>query len=72
MAAASPSKPRTPTRHDKGLEHSRAPTTHTLKPASERFPGITENEAFCMRLAQGIGLNVAPVKIGTIGNRRVC
>ncbi|MYE53132.1 MAG: type II toxin-antitoxin system HipA family toxin, partial [Gammaproteobacteria bacterium] len=49
-----------------------APTTHTLKPASERFPGITENEAFCMRLAQGIGLNVAPVKIGTIGNRRVC
>lgn len=48
-----------------------APTTHILKPASERFPGITENEAFCMRLAQGIGLNVAPVEIRAIGNRRV-
>ncbi len=53
------------------LPQSGAPTTHILKPASERFPGITENEAFCMRLAQGIGLNVAPVEIRTIGNRRV-
>ena len=48
-----------------------APTTHIMKPPIERFPGTTENEAFCMRLAQGIGLNVAPVEIRTIGNRRV-
>ncbi|MCY4213300.1 MAG: type II toxin-antitoxin system HipA family toxin [Gammaproteobacteria bacterium] len=53
------------------LPQSGAPTTHILKPVSERFPGITENEAFCMRLAQDIGLNVAPVEIRTIGNRRV-
>ena len=43
-----------------------APTTHILKPPSERFPGITENEAFCMRLgtcAVGIhGCKSAPTR----------
>ena len=48
-----------------------APTTHILKPPIERFPGTTENEAFCMRLAHDIGLEVAPVEIRAIGNRPV-
>jgi serine/threonine-protein kinase HipA len=38
------------------------PTTHILKPPIERFKGTTENEAFVMRLAKTIGLNVAHVE----------
>lgn len=38
------------------------PTTHILKPANERFPAMTENEAFAMRLARRIGLSAAPVE----------
>jgi len=39
------------------------PTTHIIKPPISRFKGTTENEAFCMRLAEVIGLSVAPVTI---------
>ena len=38
------------------------PTTHILKPANERFPAMTENEAFAMRLARRMGLSAAPVE----------
>ncbi len=38
------------------------PTTHILKPANERFPAMTENEAFAMRLARKMGLAAAPVE----------
>ncbi|HJW73283.1 MAG TPA: type II toxin-antitoxin system HipA family toxin [Geothrix sp.] len=37
------------------------PTTHILKPAIPRFEATTENEAFAMRLAAAVGLNVAAV-----------
>jgi serine/threonine-protein kinase HipA len=37
-------------------------TTHILKPPIARLPGTTENEAFVMRLAAAIGLDVAPVE----------
>ncbi|MFC3076377.1 type II toxin-antitoxin system HipA family toxin [Shinella pollutisoli] len=37
-------------------------TTHILKPPIARFSGTTENEAFVMRLAAAIGLDVAPVE----------
>ena len=37
-------------------------TTHILKPPIARFPGTSENEAFVMRLAAAIGLDVAPVE----------
>ncbi|OHV79687.1 type II toxin-antitoxin system HipA family toxin [Ensifer sp. LCM 4579] len=37
-------------------------TTHILKPPIARFPGTTENEAFVMKLAAAIGLDVAPVE----------
>ena len=36
------------------------PTTHILKPAIAGFPGTTENEAFAMRLAAAIELDVCP------------
>jgi serine/threonine-protein kinase HipA len=37
------------------------PTTHILKPEPSRFPGLVANEFFCMRLAEEVGLQVAPV-----------
>ncbi len=46
------------------------PTTHILKPEIERFDGTSENEAFCMRLAAAIGLEVASVEYREIGEKR--
>jgi len=37
------------------------PSTHILKPQVERFPHTVENEAFCMRVAKHLGLDVAGV-----------
>lgn len=37
------------------------PTTHILKPASVYFAGIVENEYFCLRLAQRVGLPVPAI-----------
>jgi serine/threonine-protein kinase HipA len=36
-------------------------TTHIIKPEPATFPGLVDNEAFCMMLAQRIGLPVASV-----------
>lgn len=36
-----------------------AATTHIVKPEPERFPGLVDNEAFCMALAAAIDLPVA-------------
>ena len=41
-----------------------APSTHILKPAIDRFEGVVFNEAFCMKLANAIGLPAAKVDIG--------
>ena len=43
-----------------------APSTHILKPAIERFPGVVFNEALCMNLASAAGLPTARVEIRTI------
>ena len=45
------------------------PTTHILKPPIQRFPGTTENEAFVMRLAAAVGLDVAPVEPRVVRDR---
>lgn len=45
------------------------PTTHILKPPISRFAATTENEAFVMRLAAAIGLDVAPVEARTVKDR---
>ena len=42
--------------------NSAAPTTHILKPEPRRFPGLVDNEAFCMALARACELAVAQVK----------
>lgn len=39
------------------------PSTHIIKPTIARFPHTVENEAFCMRVAKNLGLNVANVEI---------
>jgi serine/threonine-protein kinase HipA len=45
------------------------PTTHILKPPIARFPTTTENEAFAMRLAKAVGLNVAAVEPRRVAGR---
>ncbi len=45
------------------------PTTHILKPPIARFAATTENEAFVMRLAAAIGLDVAGVEPRLVQDR---
>ncbi|MDT7953623.1 MAG: HipA domain-containing protein, partial [Acetobacteraceae bacterium] len=45
------------------------PTTHILKPPISRFTATTENEAFVMRLAAAIGLDVASAEVRTVQDR---
>lgn len=40
-----------------------AASTHIIKPQSVRLKGMVENEAYCMRLAQRMGLDVARSEI---------
>jgi len=40
-----------------------APSTHILKPANKRFEGLIYNEAFCMKLADNLGILTAPVSV---------
>lgn len=47
-----------------------APSTHILKPRNPHFPGLVENEYFCMKLASAAGLQAAGVEIGTAGDIR--
>ncbi len=42
-----------------------APSTHILKPAVSRFPGVVINEALCMQLAAAAGLSVAKAEART-------
>ena len=37
-------------------------TTHILKPEPERFPGLVDNESFCMALARACGLAAAETR----------
>ncbi len=40
------------------LPHGSAPSTHIVKAASRRFEQLSENELFCLRVAEAAGLNV--------------
>ncbi len=51
------------------LPASGQPTTHILKPAIERFPHTTENEALVMTLAAAVGLPVASVTARSVEGR---
>lgn len=41
-----------------------APSTHILKPALPRYPGVVQNEALCLKLADAVGLRAAKAEIG--------
>jgi serine/threonine-protein kinase HipA len=45
------------------------PSTHILKPEIRGFPQTVANEAFCMRFARHLGLQVADVEILTLKSR---
>jgi serine/threonine-protein kinase HipA len=47
-----------------------SPSTHILKPESVRFPGLAENEAYCLRLATDIGLPACTCELCTFGPHR--
>lgn len=47
------------------------PSTHILKPEIDRFPNTVANEAFCMRLARHVGLEVSAVETVTVAGRRL-
>jgi serine/threonine-protein kinase HipA len=46
-----------------------SPSTHILKPDSERLPGGVHNEAFCLILAKRLGLPTVEVATGRAGGR---
>ncbi|MGV7215749.1 HipA domain-containing protein [Bradyrhizobium sp. UFLA05-112] len=45
------------------------PSTHIIKPDSDRLPGNVHNEAFCLKLAEMIGLDTAKATTGRAGKR---
>jgi serine/threonine-protein kinase HipA len=47
------------------------PSTHILKPEIRGFPNTVENEAFCMRFANHLGLSVAEVATAEIAGRKL-
>jgi serine/threonine-protein kinase HipA len=47
------------------------PSTHILKPEIAAFPNTVENEAFCMRVAKHLGLDVASVETTEVGGRKL-
>ena len=49
------------------LPQNGAPSTHIIKPQSPHFEGLAENEFFCLKLAQEVGLSVAQVEMSQVG-----
>lgn len=47
------------------------PSTHILKPEVAAYPQTVENEAFCMRIAKRLGLDVAAVQTTEIADRKL-
>lgn len=47
-----------------------SPSTHIIKPQSQRFGDLVENEFACMTLASRVGLDVAEVEIGDCETHR--
>jgi len=47
------------------------PSTHILKPELAAYPNTVENEAFCMRLARNLGLEVANVETRIVNGRKL-
>jgi serine/threonine-protein kinase HipA len=52
-----------------GIPINGSPSTHILKPSSERLFGNVQNEALCLTLAKRSGLPVPEVRTGKAGKR---
>lgn len=52
------------------IPKNEAPSTHILKPEVARFPGLAENEAYCLKLAADLGLNVCRAQALQLGAHR--
>jgi serine/threonine-protein kinase HipA len=62
LAGAQPKLPIIIDEQGMGLPlNAAAATTHIVKPEPSRFPGLVDNEAFCMELARAVELPVATV-----------
>jgi serine/threonine-protein kinase HipA len=46
-----------------------SPSTHILKPDSQRLPGGVQNEAFCLTLTKRLGLSTVDITTGKAGKR---
>lgn len=51
-----------------GVPQGITPTTHILKPASASFPGLAENEHFCLSLASALGIVTARSSVSHMAN----
>ena len=47
-----------------------SPSSHIIKPEADLFPGLVENEAYCLRLARTVGLPTAKAEPLIIGKHR--
>lgn len=54
-----------------GIPSGRQPTTHILKPLADQHEGMPENEHFCLKLAERLGLQVAHSEVLTIAGTQV-
>jgi serine/threonine-protein kinase HipA len=54
-----------------GLPRGDQPSTHILKPAIAAVEDSVHNEAYCMALAQAMGLPTAQAQIFSVGDRPV-
>jgi serine/threonine-protein kinase HipA len=50
-----------------GLPLGNTPSTHIIKPDSDQYPRLADNEVFCMQLAKDVRLNVSAVTTRRIG-----
>ncbi|MEI6446697.1 MAG: HipA domain-containing protein [Actinomycetes bacterium] len=54
-----------------GLPVDGTPSTHILKPEIPAYPHTVDNEAFCMRVAKHLGLDVASVETTEVAGRKL-
>ena len=57
-----------PKKNKWGVPSGNIPTTHIFKPANNSYDGYAENEHFCLRLAQGLGLPAASSEVRYFNN----
>jgi serine/threonine-protein kinase HipA len=52
------------------IPKNESPSTHLLKPEVARFPGLAENEAYCLKLAAALGLKTCQAEAVQLGPYR--